>query len=981
MRDLCFMKLCLILCVVWNAQGSTDWEPAEVYDHVLENKVLRVGFHTDSHTYYVQDHRTKRLWELATENGIYPVRAATLTDAHLQVEFEDTSSGRNYMAKVSISDSGMLNFQINAIDDAPEFRGLAYPPAPKSPLERGMVLFNDRAQGNYVPQNDEFYGGRVLTCYANTSALDMPWLGMVDVARGDGIMLLFNTPHEGSVYLRQDEDGLMWPQPHWFASMSKFSYPREISYVFTHEGGYTAQAKWFRAWIQEKGLFKKLADKKSERPRVDWLAGAVTVWGAPSAEFVAEARIAGIHRMMLNGRFTPEDMQQMKDWQYLVGEYDNYSDIAAGREGMDDSDIEAEAYRNPEGELLTGWVTLDGFTYFMRAASKARAAAERKIPPLLETYPYTARFLDVHSALHFFEDWHPERMHTRRDDMRFRQELYAYINELGLVTGGEHGKSWAVPYLDYVEGMMSGPFWWDTNVGHLVALESRDEITPEYTRYGISPKYRIPLWELVYHDALVSTWYWGDSNGFLYNVAPEISDRKDLMNVLYATPPLVWTNHLGFGWHRNRERLLETCYVTTRLHERLMYKEMLEHEFISDDRMLQRTRFDGNIYITANFDEKPRQVTLAKSDDKPISVLLAPNGFYVEADDIVAHRIWQDGGALTIIDVPEFYYIDNRTDITQSYGPFLEITGRLAAYIPNSDSRWTVRLSPESSTQLDMAALCPLEDAAVYRPVQLDESGRMREELYPSTHKIHLASTKAPVLFSVLNDLSESTPLFLPSSGPIRPDEEIRISVPNDMVEIYINYGEDLSITAAIKYDSPITLEAGQVLTAVSYLNDTIQSNPQSASYQVGYEAFRSEVKRGAEPATPVRFSIANMDQLSILITDADDGLDYDNAALGNARLVTADGTVTFLDIVPLLTSNMPFYHRYTDENATMFIAGEEFERGVITHSIAEFTIALNRAYQYFEADIGVPDQSQDGAAPDQKRGSVEFVFTVKSVP
>ena len=46
--------------------------------------------------------------------------------------------------------------------------------------------------------------------------------------------------------------------------------------------------------------------------------------------------------------------------------------------------------------------------------------------------------------------------------------------------------------------------------------------------------YRIPLWELVYHDCVVAQWYWGDYN----NKAPEVWPRRDLFNTLYATPPM-----------------------------------------------------------------------------------------------------------------------------------------------------------------------------------------------------------------------------------------------------------------------------------------------------------------------------------------------------------------------------------------------------------------------------------------------------------
>jgi Glycosyl hydrolases related to GH101 family, GH129 len=46
--------------------------------------------------------------------------------------------------------------------------------------------------------------------------------------------------------------------------------------------------------------------------------------------------------------------------------------------------------------------------------------------------------------------------------------------------------------------------------------------------------YRLLLWELVYHDCVVTQWYWGDYN----NKLPAVWDRRDLYNALYGTPPM-----------------------------------------------------------------------------------------------------------------------------------------------------------------------------------------------------------------------------------------------------------------------------------------------------------------------------------------------------------------------------------------------------------------------------------------------------------
>ncbi|NCO96008.1 MAG: hypothetical protein GW880_32295, partial [Armatimonadetes bacterium] len=37
----------------------------------------------------------------------------------------------------------------------------------------------------------------------------------------------------------------------------------------------------------------------------------------------------------------------------------------------------------------------------------------------------------------------------------------------------------------------------------------------EYEKWGIGHEYRVPLWELVFHDCIVTTWYWGDASDWL----------------------------------------------------------------------------------------------------------------------------------------------------------------------------------------------------------------------------------------------------------------------------------------------------------------------------------------------------------------------------------------------------------------------------------------------------------------------------------
>lgn len=102
--------------------------------------------------------------------------------------------------------------------------------------------------------------------------------------------------------------------------------------------------------------------------------------------------------------------------------------------------------------------------------------------------------------------------------------------------GGEHGRWWAVPVIDYVEGMMSGGtdnYAWDAP--YLRPPMNKDgNKWEQYETLGMNPQYRVPLWELVFHDCVVSTWYWGDANDFLTLADPKFTDMKNCYNICMA---------------------------------------------------------------------------------------------------------------------------------------------------------------------------------------------------------------------------------------------------------------------------------------------------------------------------------------------------------------------------------------------------------------------------------------------------------------
>ena len=197
-----------------------------------------------------------------------------------------------------------------------------------------------------------------------------------------------------------------------------------------------------------------------------------------------------------------------------------------------------------------------------------------------------------------------------------------------MVTGSEDGVDAAVPFVDYFEGMMSPGIGRLPDSGRDVGAVKYMSPTDDFLKYQIGIEYRIPLWELVFHDCVVSTWYWGDSS----NRIPEAWWRRDLLNILYGNMPL-WAIRDWNHWREHKERFIESYNNVCPVFEKVGFFEMLGHGFITEDRRVQETLFEGDIRIFVNFSESlPFEL-------KELNYTIPAKGFVV----FEKGNIWKEG--------------------------------------------------------------------------------------------------------------------------------------------------------------------------------------------------------------------------------------------------------------------------------------------------------------------------------------------------
>jgi hypothetical protein len=476
----------------------------------------------------------------------------------------------------------------------------------------GTYLVVPMNEGISYPVDDATVETRKLIAYGG-HGICMPFWGATDGRRG--YMAILETPDDASISITR-LDGKLCIAPEWDPQMGKFGYARKLRYVFFESGGHVAMCKRYRAYAKEVGLLKTLEEKRAENPNVDLLIGAVNVWywERDALTMLQDMQSKGIDRVLWSNRQGPEGIRAMNQIRgVLTSRYDIYQDLMDPKVVKEQlssvhSDWTQSAWPkdimlDERGDWRKGWQVRgkDGKMYPCGVLCDKQAlkyAAER-VPAELKTSPYRCRFIDTTTAAPWRECYDPNHPMTRSDSRHWKMELLRYMSQdMHLVTGSETGHDAAVPFVHYFEGMLSlGPYRVPDSGRQMQKIW--DEVPELVAKYQLGHKYRLPLWELVYHDCVVAQWYWGDYN----NKLPALWTKRDLFNSLYGTPPMfMFTRSF---WEQNKDRFAQSYKNTCTVARAVGYSEMTDHRFLTEDRTVQQTQFANGVVVTVNFGDKP----------------------------------------------------------------------------------------------------------------------------------------------------------------------------------------------------------------------------------------------------------------------------------------------------------------------------------------------------------------------------------------
>ena len=461
--------------------------------------------------------------------------------------------------------------------------------------------------------------------------LSMPWWGVTDLRRG--VMTRVDTPfHVAEKMAWCDTPGgeRTLPAIMWLTDRGCWAYERKVTFRFINQGGYVAMAKQFRNEMIAAGRFRTLKEKAKLRPAVSKLRGAMDLWVfnlreerkvVPlTGEDIRKIHGYGFKHLLLHsfggteptpgGGFAPEAVKEAHRLGWLVGQYHLRSWI-----------YKKQAERNPE---LEGMCIRGPTDYRYRPSPwgphlfycpavlggilKSVARDER-------AYGLDAFFTDTTTAGGSVRDcYDPKHPLTKSAATRALAGALTGVSDTGMVIGSERGFWWAAADCDYFEGIETTIGYFSAFIGPEVPLRhagpfrtKRKGYDKYMLGYNYGPQNRVPLFQLVFHDAVVCLRRWNDHQPR----DPRIWRRSDLMSIIYGTPPIACFHHqagphiLRDDYAPLRDRYARTFRDVCGWHEKIGFEEMTSHRFLSPDRMVQETTFGNGLGVVVNFAQGP----------------------------------------------------------------------------------------------------------------------------------------------------------------------------------------------------------------------------------------------------------------------------------------------------------------------------------------------------------------------------------------
>ena len=120
-------------------------------------------------------------------------------------------------------------------------------------------------------------------------------------------------------------------------------------------------------------------------------------------------------------------------------------------------------------------------------------------------------------------------------------------------------------------------------------------LKPNYLYLYYDPRFRLPLYQMVFHDSVITTHHWGSGSLKFKNAIGTLA----LLELLYNVPPLYHLNMAEFSKHK---AWIKRHYAFfSPLHRRIGGQTMTDFEWLREDKLVQCTEFGDVVEMYANF--------------------------------------------------------------------------------------------------------------------------------------------------------------------------------------------------------------------------------------------------------------------------------------------------------------------------------------------------------------------------------------------
>ncbi len=320
------------------------------------------------------------------------------------------------------------------------------------------------------------------------------------------------------------------------------------------------------------------------------------------------------HKTLVNA----ETIAAAKAHGYVIGPYDTWNNVQDPKTAESSTSIYDEAlYRtggvmNPDGSRLTGFGG-QGYDLSSEALKRApRPFIAERVNAHLQT-GVNGYFLDVDATGgDLRDDFDPQHPMTMAQDRANRLERMRFLSEQKkLVLGSESAAAWSTPVIHFSHGsltpkslllwrllrnkeLMGG--WWPPERPR--NFFQSVEAPADFATVTFAPQYRLPLYEAVFHDSVISTDFWGVPLMKFKNLA----QTRTLLLLLYNVPAMWHLDQQALREYGSQIRALHAFFSP--LHRRIGNAPLVRFAWLTDDRLVQQTQFGEQVVMTANFSDR-----------------------------------------------------------------------------------------------------------------------------------------------------------------------------------------------------------------------------------------------------------------------------------------------------------------------------------------------------------------------------------------